>query len=173
MLIPAEFAQLIDELNRRGLPYVVIGGIAVNLLGRERLTRDVDVLVPATKAQGEAIHKLLDELEATRMDGSPLPEVWFDGEHHIRARTRLGIIDFIPEGEGPLSWASVNASAPDDELYGVAVRRASLGHIVALKRLANRPQDRDDLARLEQAYGPLPDAMQDDAGLGERETDDT
>jgi hypothetical protein len=51
MLLPEEFAQLLDELNRNELPYVVVGGVAVNLLGRERLTRDVDVLVPSTRAR--------------------------------------------------------------------------------------------------------------------------
>jgi predicted nucleotidyltransferase len=164
VLVPEEFAQLLNELNRNGLPYVVVGGVAVNLLGRERQTRDVDVLVPATKAQGEAIRRLLVELQATRIDGSPLQDVLFDGEHHIRALTRFGIIDFIPEGEGELSWSSVNAAARPDELHGVPVRRVSLDHLVALKRLAGRPQDREDLARLEQAYGLLPDVLAADTG---------
>ena len=155
MLIPEEFARLLDELNRNGLPYVLVGGVAVNLLGRERVTRDVDVLVPATKAQGQAIRPLLEGLEATRVDGSPLPDVLFDGEHHIRALTSLGIIDFIPEGEGSLSWASVSGAALTDELHGVTVRLVSLNHLVALKRLADRPQDREDVRRLELMYGPL------------------
>jgi hypothetical protein len=161
-LIPAEFAQLLDELNRAGLPYVTVGGVAVNLLGRELMTLDVDVLVPATKEQGEAIRKLLDGLGATRVDGSPLADVLFDGEHHIRALTRFGIIDFIPEGEAELSWESVSAAAHTDELHGVSVRRVSLEHLVALKRLAGRPQDLEDLAQLEQAYGLVPDVLEGD-----------
>jgi hypothetical protein len=38
----------------------------------------------------------------------------------------------------------------------------SLEHLVALKRLAGRPQDLEDLARLEQAYGLLPDVLAGD-----------
>jgi hypothetical protein len=68
MLVPEEFAQLLDELNRNELPYVVVGGVAVNLLG-----------------------------------------------------------------------------------------------FVALKRLAGRPQDREDLSRLEEAYGLLPDVLSTEA----------
>ncbi len=162
LLVPEEFAELLDELNRHELPYAVVGGVAVNLLGRERQTRDVDVLVPATKAQGEAIRRLLEDLQATRIDGAPLREVLFDGEHHIRALTRFGIIGFIPEGEGELSWSSVNAAARSDVLHGVTVRRVSLDHLVALKRLAGRPQDREDLSRLEEAYGPVPDVLAED-----------
>ncbi|HEX4837776.1 MAG TPA: hypothetical protein VFV03_04540 [Solirubrobacteraceae bacterium] len=159
MLLPEEFGRLLEKLNRHDLPYVVVGGVAVNLLGRERVTRDVDVLVPATEAQGKAIRRVLEELGATRIDGAPFPDVWFDGEHHIRARTHLGIIDFIPEGDGPLSWVAVDAEAHPDELHGVLIRRASLGHLVAMKRLANRPRDRQDLERLERIYGSLPDAL--------------
>jgi hypothetical protein len=44
----------------------------------------------------------------------------------------------------------------------VPVRRVSLEHLVALKRLADRPQDREDLLRLEQAYGRLPNTPDDD-----------
>jgi hypothetical protein len=36
--------------------------------------------------------------------------------------------------------------------------------MVALKRLADRPQDREDPRRLEQIFGTLPDAMRDESG---------
>jgi hypothetical protein len=153
MLVPEEFAQLLDELNRNKLPYVLIGGVAVNLLGRERYTHDVDVLVPATEAQGEAIRRLLERLHATRVDGSPLSDALFDGEHHIRALTRFGIIDFIPEGDDDLSWESVSSNARPDTLHEIPVPRASLEHLLALKRLAGRPQDREDVVRLQEFYG--------------------
>lgn len=44
MLLPKEFGALVAELNSDGLPYVLIGGVAVNLLGHARMTQDVDVL---------------------------------------------------------------------------------------------------------------------------------
>jgi hypothetical protein len=168
MLVPEKFAQLLNELNRNELPYVLIGGVAVNLLGRERYTHDVDVLVPATQAQGEAIRRLLEGLQATRVDGSPLNEALFDGEHHVRALTRFGIIDFIPEGDDDLSWESISSEARPDTLYEVPVPRVSLEHLLALKRLAGRPQDREDVVRLQEFYGlPPHDTPADDAGENE------
>lgn len=157
MLLPPEFGELLAELNRDNLDYVVVGGVAVNLLGFERMTNDVDVLVPARRDHAQAIRRCLDRLGATRIDGSPLPAGLFDGEHHVRARTNLGIIDFIPEGEGVLAYACVARDAQPAELHGVVVPRASAAHMAALKRLADRPKDRQDLAMLEAAYGPLPD----------------
>lgn len=157
MLLPESFGALIAELNADALPYVLIGGVAVNLLGHARTTQDLDVLVPASAEQGQRIRRLLDRLGATRPDGSPLPELLFDGEHHIRALTPLGIIDFVPEGETPLDFVAVREHAEPDELHGVPCWRVNLGHLVALKRLAGRPVDREDVASLEAAYGQLPD----------------
>jgi hypothetical protein len=67
------------------------------------------------------------------------------------------LIDFIPEGEGSLAYSAVRAAARLSDLHGVLVPRAGLAHLVALKRVADRPIDRQDLTRLEQAYGPLPE----------------
>ena len=56
------------------------------------------MLVAATPDIGRMVGELLRGLGATRIDGSELPDWLFDGEHYIRALTRHGIIDFIPEG---------------------------------------------------------------------------
>jgi len=160
-VLPPEFGALLAELNRDDLDFVVIGGVAVNLLGYERVTGDVDVLVPATRAQGAALRRLLTRLEATQPDGTALEDYLCDGDHHIRALTVHGLVDFIPEGEEPLSFESVRARADDDEVFGVLIRRVSLEHLVLLKQLAGRPRDREDLAALEQAYGTLPDSGSD------------
>ncbi len=157
MTLPAGFGALAAEFNRDGLEYVVVDGVAVNLLGYVRATVDLDVLVPATAEQGTRIHGTLERLGATRPDGSPLPPHLFDGEHHVRALTRNGLVDFIPEGEGPLAFEAVRAGARPDELEGEPVWRVGLTQLVLLKRLADRPRDRADLAALELAYGPLPE----------------
>jgi len=147
---------LLAALGRRRVPHVVVGGVAVNLLGYERMTADVDVLVPESPEQGQVIRAFLLELGATRPDGSPLPDLLFDGEHHIRALTPLGIIDFIPEGASPLTFDEVSATARYGDVQGTIVRRADLAHMVAFKRLAGRPQDLQDLAMLAKAHGGLP-----------------
>ncbi len=157
-MLPPEFGALAAELNRDGLDYVVVGGVAVNLLGHLRATNDLDVLVPATEEHGARIRETLDRLGATRPDGSPLPDHLFDGEHHVRALTPNGLVDFIPEGEGPLSYAAVRAAARPDELRGQPVWRVGLAQLVLIKQISDRPRDREDLAALERAYGALPEA---------------
>jgi hypothetical protein len=156
-MLPEGTGRLLAALNDARIPYVVIGGVAVNLLGYSRSTGDVDVLVPADRAVASRLRELLDRLGATRPDGSALPDLLFDGTHHIRARSELGVLDVIPEGDPPLDFADLRRHAQPDEADGTLTWRAGLAHLVALKRLADRPRDRDDLAHLEEAYGTLPD----------------
>ncbi len=148
---------LLAALGEGGIPYVVVGGFAVIANGYVRATEDLDVLVPANRNVAQRIREVLDGVGATQPDGSPIPEAKFDGEHHIRALTRHGLLDVIPEGESPLTYAELAAGAFEGEVEGHSTRVAGLAHIVAMKRLANRLRDRDDLANLEIAHGELPD----------------
>lgn len=71
--------------------------------------------------------------------------------------TDLGRIDVLLEGPPPLDFASVHAGAIQTEMDGVPTRVSGLAHLVAFKRLSNRPIDRADLEELERILEkPLP-----------------
>jgi predicted nucleotidyltransferase len=154
---PFEVGRMLGRLNDAELPYVVIGGIAVMVHGYVRPTEDLDLLVPERPEVGEALRALLVGWGATRLDGSALPDVLFDGEHNVRALTPDGIIDFVPEGAPPLDFDSVFETAQSVEIAGMETRVCDLGHLAALKRIAGRIRDRADLAELEAAHGELPE----------------
>jgi predicted nucleotidyltransferase len=154
---PFEVGRMLGRLNGSGIPYVVVGGIAVIVHGYVRPTEDLDVLVPQRSPIGDALRVLLADWGATRLDGSALPDALFDGEHNVRARTPDGVVDFIPEGEPPLDFEAVRDSAQRVEIDGVETRVCDLRHLAAFKRLAGRLRDRADLAELEAAHGALPD----------------
>jgi predicted nucleotidyltransferase len=154
---PFEVGRMLGRLNDAELPYVVVGGIAVIVHGYVRPTEDLDVLVPQRPEIGEALRTLLSDWGATRPDGSALPDALFDGDHNVRARTRDGVIDLIPEGAPPLDFESVLETARLVEIDGIETRVCDLGHLAAFKRLAGRLRDRADLAELEAAHGKLPD----------------
>ncbi|MGI8558165.1 MAG: hypothetical protein ACR2ND_07635 [Solirubrobacteraceae bacterium] len=67
-----------------------------------------------------------------------------------------GVLDLLREGEPPLDFASVDAGAIKATVEGVPMRFAGLSSIVAFKRLADRPRDRNDLLALEEIHGALP-----------------
>lgn len=148
---------LLAALNKAEVPYVVIGGFAVIANGYVRATEDLDVLVPAQPSVAGRVRTALGLLGATERDGSEIAAVKFDGEHHIRAMTAHGILDVIPEGESPLTYAEIAAGAFEGRIEGHHALVAGLAHIVALKRLADRPRDRVDIESLETAHGRLPE----------------
>lgn len=67
-------------LNRRGAAYIVVGGIAVNLHGHVRATRDLDILVPRDientrrilEALAELPYGMARELDAETVDARPI-----------------------------------------------------------------------------------------------------
>jgi hypothetical protein len=139
-----------------GLPYVVIGGFSVIANGFLRATKDSDLLVP--DAANDVILRFLDRIEATRLhDDRVLTQDDVGGAHHLRVRSRHGIVDILRGGLPPLDFETVAARAIEGEVGGEPAKFASLRSIVGFKRLAGRPQDRRDLEELAALYGKLPE----------------
>ena len=53
-----DFLEYIDLLNKHGVEYVLVGGMAVNLHGYRRSTGDMDVFVNPTKANHVKLRKV-------------------------------------------------------------------------------------------------------------------
>ncbi len=148
---------VVADANAVGLSYVVIGGFSVIANGFLRATKDSDLLVPDGPETDEAILRLLDRIEATRLyDGKALTREDVLGAHHIRVNGRHGIVDIMRGGLPPLDYESVAANAIDAQVGGHPARVAGLRSIVGFKRLAGRPQDKRDLEELESFHGELP-----------------
>lgn len=149
---------VIADANAAGLPYVVIGGFSVIAHGYLRATKDSDLLVPDGPEADEAIHRFLERIEASRLhDGKKLDRTDIDGAHHLRVRSRHGIVDIMRGGLPPLDYETVAADAIELDRQGEPAPFASLRSLVGFKRLADRGQDRLDLENLERVNGKLPE----------------
>ncbi len=148
---------VVADANAVGLRYVVIGGFSVIANGFLRATKDSDLLVPDGRETDEAIIRFLERVQATRLhDGKSLNLDDVLDAHHIRIRSKHGIVDIMRGGLPPLDYETVDKRAIDAEVGGQPARFAGLRSIVGFKRLAGRPQDRRDLEELESFYGELP-----------------
>jgi predicted nucleotidyltransferase len=75
----------VDALRRAGIPFLMIGGVASTVWGRDRGTADVDVFV-----RPEAVDGVLAALEARGF------ETWTEFEHWLhKARRREVTVDII------------------------------------------------------------------------------
>ena len=148
---------VVADANAVGLSYVVIGGFSVIAHGYLRATRDSDLLVPDGPEADEAIRRFLERIDAARLsDGKRLEPADIDDAHHLRVRSRHGIVDIMRGGLPPLDYETVAAEAIELDRNGEAAPFASLRSIVGFKRLAGRGQDRVDLENLERVNGELP-----------------
>jgi hypothetical protein len=148
---------VVADANAVGLEYVVIGGFSVIANGYLRATNVSDLLVSDDPGTDDAIIRFLDRVDATRLDdGKLLSRREIVGAHHLRVRSRHGIIDIMRGGLPPLDYRTVAERALNVDVAGQPARIAGLRSIVGFKRLANRPRDRNDLDEIEAFHGPLP-----------------
>jgi hypothetical protein len=148
---------VVADANAVGLEYVVIGGFSVIANGYLRATNDSDLLVSDDPGTDDAIIRFLERVDATRLyDGKLLGRQEIVGAHHLRVKSRHGIIDIMRGGLPPLDYDTVAERALNVDVAGQSARIAGLRSIVGFKRLANRPRDRNDLDELEAFHGSLP-----------------
>ncbi len=137
--------------------FVVIGGFAVIANRFIRATEDIDFLVPDDTENDRRVFGALIELNGVRLrDEAPLRLDHLLDQTHLRAKTSAGVIDIMRSGLPPLDYETVAKRAIHADYGGASFLVASLRSIVGFKRLADRPQDRNDLIGLTRIHGELP-----------------
>lgn len=140
----SELAAIVAALEGRGIPYALCGAVALAAHGRPRATTDVDLLIePASLETAKTLLRGLGyDLEAAPMTFSS--GITVHDVSRVEGR-ELVMIDLLL-AEGPLVevWNG-RVRLPWEERSISVVSREGL---VAMKRLADRPQDRADLVAL-------------------------
>jgi predicted nucleotidyltransferase len=158
-LAEAALWRAAEDLGRRGLPWALMGGLAVSARAEPRFTRDVDVAVavPDDRAAEEAVHGLT-------ADGYQiLASVEQDAAGRL-ATIRLAspvardvVVDVLFASSG-IEPEIVQEAELLEILPGLSVPVAQTGHLIALKLLArndeSRPQDLADLNALRGVANP-------------------
>jgi hypothetical protein len=155
------FEPILARLNEAGGRYVVVGGLAVVLHGHARLTVDLDLVVDlAPEAARRSIAVLLDlglrplaPVDAFDFADASKRQSWID-EKGMRVFSLydplqpLRTVDLFVES--PIDFEELWRAAEIVPLRSTEIRVASLPHLIRLKELAGRSQDRDDIARLQE-----------------------
>ncbi len=152
---PSGQRALLVSLVEANVRFVVIGGHAVAAHGYERATRDVDIVFSTDRENCERFSALLHRLAATvRVADVPAPSgritaEWLATGGHFVFATAHGLLDALSWIAG-LDHTTLESRALTAELAdGTELRVCSYDDLVAMKRLADRPRDREDLRELE------------------------
>jgi hypothetical protein len=124
--------RLLGRFREEGVEYVLIGGQAVRLNGFMRATEDIDVLVKATRANGERIIRALAFLDAA----SELDANWFaplpNGDvENIRVADDL-LIDLLFAANGE-TYESVQPYVRELELEGTLIKVLNIDGLIKTK----------------------------------------
>lgn len=152
-MTPDLFA-LVRVLSSAGVDYIIVGGVAANLLGALRTTLDLDVVYSRDSGN---VSRLVAALAPYRpyLRGAPegLPFVFDEAAVerglNFTLTTTLGDLDLLGEVTG---GGGFEALAPHTMAITIDDHRClvvSLPKLIALKRAAGRGKDREALAELE------------------------
>ena len=148
---------LLGALNRHGVRFVVIGGIAALSQGSPLPTEDVDVTPEQNDENLDRLASALGDLDARLRTGAgdvvPLPQ---DSRLLAQAETwtlttRYGDLDLVFSPPGTGGYDDLRRDAFEVDLgQNVHVRVASLADVIRSKEASNRPKDRAQLPALRQ-----------------------
>jgi hypothetical protein len=159
------FDTIFSALQSTGVRYVVVGGVAVNLHGYQRFTKDVDLVIELIPEQAlkalEALHsvgysprlpvKLADFANTAmreswaRDKGMMVFQMYNDRIHQT--------VDIF--ATYPIDFDSLWRDSIPIQLRDSSPRIASIEHLITMKQEADRPQDRLDIDMLKRLQGIL------------------
>lgn len=129
-------SPLLGALDRHGVDFVVIGSIAGLAYGSAYPTYDVDLAYSGHSGNLNQMAAALGEIGVS-IDSHLL------GEHNIFSfDTEYGTLDILRQIPGVETYGQLRRDSTSEVLGGVPVQVASLNHLIAMKRAANRVKDR-------------------------------
>lgn len=137
---------LLEALERQGVDFVVVGGLAGLAQGSSYPTYDLDVAYARDPANlGRLVHALA--AIGVTLRGAP-PDLPFQLDTQTLANganftfdTEFGSFDILGDVAGIKSYEELRKASQLKRIAGVEVRVASLDDLISMKRAANRLKD--------------------------------
>ncbi len=153
---PYDAVAILSTLQRHGVRFVVIGGVAGIAHGSPLITEDFDITPDTAPYNIEALVAVLVELDAKlRTSQGPVD---FPIDRRMLARgtawtlsTSAGALDLVFEPAGTRGYADLRQTAIEYDLgVGEPVLVASLIDLIRMKEASGRPKDEAALPALRQ-----------------------
>lgn len=143
---PFDPLKLLKTLDRHGVKFVVIGGIAGRLWGSTTVTNDLDICYARDAGNLTALAAALAELKV-KLRGAdrdlpfaPEARTLKMGDHFTFI-TAAGNLDLLGSPAGAKGYESLARTAARMDVGGIEVLVAAIEDLILMKRAAGRPKD--------------------------------
>ena len=153
------YEEILREFQKAKVKYIIVGGIAFNLLGGYRSTLDMDILVEMKdenlrkivkimKSAGYHVKQPVDPMgiadKATRED-------WIKNKHmkafnFYKSESTYEEVDILVDA--PLTFEKAVKSAVKVQVKGLSLPVISKKDLITMKKAAGREKDLRDIAEL-------------------------
>jgi predicted nucleotidyltransferase len=135
----------IKALNKSGIEYLVIGGIAVNLYGLARLTRDMDLMIDVSEKNLQKFALLMNKLgygtKISIEESKDLVAIAF--RHKSEEYKQIDI--FI---KNPIDFKKAFKRRKKMKIDNIIISCVGFDDLIKLKKIAGRDRDLIDLGYL-------------------------
>ena len=151
---PYDAPAIIASLQKHGVRFVVIGGVAAIAQGSPLPTEDLDVTPDRAPDNRKSLVAAREDIGAqlrTESGGVALPiePKWLAGAEMWALTTRAGDLDLVFEPPGTRGYDDLRRSAVELDLgSGAPVLVAALPDVIRSKEASNREKDRMQLPAL-------------------------
>jgi hypothetical protein len=143
---PLRPQPLLNALDRHDVDFVLVGGLAGIAHGSSYPTYDLDIAYSRDRPNFERLVDALREIGVS-LRGAPadspfqLDAATLANGANFTFDTEYGSFDILGDVAGIKGYDELRRGSKEEEVFGIQVRIASLDHLIAMKRAANRPKD--------------------------------
>ena len=154
-----DYLAIFKRLNKEGIRYIVVGGIAVNLYGIPRMTYDIDLLLDLEDKNLDRFLRLLkgwgfkpkvpvDIMDFARKDKR---KDWIKNKNMkafnlINPEWAISEIDIVVDS--PIDYEKGYKRVNHIILHGISIPVISIEDLIKMKAITDRQQDRADIKYL-------------------------
>lgn len=144
---PLQASPLLRALTDQGVDFVVVGGMAGLAHGSAYPTYDLDIAYARDRENIVRLVAALQEIGVT-LRGAPadlpfqLDAQTIQNGANFTFDSPYGSFDVLGDAAGIRNYDELHGEAVVATIEGTEVRVASIDHLIAMKRAANRPKDK-------------------------------
>ena len=152
------YEEIFKAFQKQKVKYVLVGGLAVNLLGSMRSTADLDILVEMSDDNLKKIVKILKKygyrvkqpVDPMKIADKEIRKDWIENKHmkafNFYKEDELKEVDIIIES--PVSFEEAKKSSISMKIDNLTLPVISINNLIKMKKKTKRTIDKLDIEEL-------------------------